>query len=280
MPMLRWDDAKLAAVAEQVAAACRAWHRDWSLHGGPDDGAPVDVEPVSCCADSFAGAGLAVFALDAQDAAGEQVVRAWLGCMPQPGGTRSPELAGLVAARVFGAEPGTDGGDIAAELSQAALAGLIQALRAVLGLADLPGAGDAGLCHATLPREQFGYWSGALRVGLPGFDGLSLFLDAAAVARLTPVQQMAAALARPALTPLTFAAQSHIVDLQARLRGVELSIGQLKSLQVGDVVVLPHSLEEPLQIVTPAGETICQAYLGSDQGHRAIEVLPTRQAAA
>lgn len=273
-PLLNWDDASLAIVAELVAGACRDWQLAWTGKHSLAGTLPPDVEAASCCAAAPGAASAAGIGLGADSADSARAAGAWLAPWPPRPASRFPAPSLVVGAQVMGEAPGAPAGSIAAELSEAAWDDLLRGLRGALGLVAAPAVFDAMDTAAPLPAGMLAPWSGAVRVGLPGFDGISLFLNGAAVARLLPPRQARDRAPKPALTTLLQAAQARVVDLQARLRGVELSIGQLASLQPGDVVILPHALDEPLQLVAATGETVCHAYLGRDGAHRAIEVLP------
>jgi hypothetical protein len=112
---------------------------------------------------------------------------------------------------------------------------------------------------------------------MPGFDGLALFLSGPAVARLHPPKRALAPQAdKAALTPPTAAAASAQVVLKAQLRPVALTLGQIKSLQLGDIVLIPHPLDLPLQVMTDTGTHLCEAYLGQEAAHRSLELLPAQ----
>lgn len=61
--------------------------------------------------------------------------------------------------------------------------------------------------------------------------------------------------------------------LHVELSGVEITLGQIQSLALGDVLLLPHPLTQPLHVVATQGQSICAGYLGQQQGHKAIELV-------
>jgi len=275
-PLLHWDDASLASVADKIADACRAWLREWNWFG---------IAAVTSARDTPAatpwtrtGDELVAFPVHFASDGGDRAMRAWLACPPGRVTSHILQPVRLIGHQVFGHAVSTDPDSIAAEMSQAALDDLVRGLRGVLGVEAVPERFDLAAVATTLPDEAFRLWSGGVRVGLPGFADLALYLDGAAVAGLVPAKQAVPVSAKAPLTPLLDAAREHTVAIQARLHGVELTIGQLKSLQVGDVVVLPHALEEPLQIVASSGSTVCHAYLGRSGSQRALEVVPCHRA--
>ncbi|KQO35431.1 hypothetical protein ASF19_23820 [Acidovorax sp. Leaf84] len=70
------------------------------------------------------------------------------------------------------------------------------------------------------------------------------------------------------------------------MQSLTLSLGQLQSLGVGDIVILSHSLDLPAQLKIDSNEVLgslkeaqplplCQAWLGQLQGNMAVELHPT-----
>lgn len=86
------------------------------------------------------------------------------------------------------------------------------------------------------------------------------------------------------LVSLPQALQNRTVRVTAELAPVTLSLGQLQSLSVGDVVSLSHSLDAPAQLyLTPsdavgpepvASTLLCNAWLGQVNGNMAVELHP------
>jgi hypothetical protein len=88
-----------------------------------------------------------------------------------------------------------------------------------------------------------------------------------------------------ALVPLTDALSQCELTVNVELQPLVLSLGQLQSLAVGDIVVLSHPLDMPAQLNVDAGEMIvptgeaqpeplCQAWLGKSDGNMAVELHP------
>jgi hypothetical protein len=132
---------------------------------------------------------------------------------------------------------------------------------------------DPSSAADTLPPEAFRAWSGGVRVPMPGFDDLALYLAGPTVARMNPPRRSPTSAGKVPLTVLTAAAVRTSVPVTAQLHPVELTLGQIRSLQVGDVVVLPHALEQPLRVVPGHGAVLCEAYLGRSGSHRSLELL-------
>lgn len=125
--------------------------------------------------------------------------------------------------------------------------------------------------------------------GVPGWDG-SLLADFAIghaiwTIRLSPSEVLRLAgppmdderpagpsEAAPSPTPLVLALANSRVTVQVELAPLELTIGELESLRMGDVVVLDHALDEPAVVrsashatratVSPTTDALCSAWLG------------------
>lgn len=87
------------------------------------------------------------------------------------------------------------------------------------------------------------------------------------------------------LSPLKEALSQRSLTVRVELQPLVLSLGQLQSLTVGDIVVLSHPLDMPAQlnvdaseIIVSAGETqpepLCRAWLGQSDGNIAVELHP------
>jgi len=83
------------------------------------------------------------------------------------------------------------------------------------------------------------------------------------------------------LASVASALQGSVLRVQLLMNEVELSVGQLQSLQVDDLIVIPHSIDQPLNVaIEPATSatprlTLCHAHLGTRNGHLAMELLAT-----
>lgn len=272
-PLLHWDGQALAFVAEKVGQALQQWCADWapaSAAGTPQASAWVAAPH------ERSGLALRLHA----DAPAAAQAGAWLVCETIAPGGRIPQAAQLVGRQVYGAGVEGGAGSIAAELCGEALAQLAGALRTVLALDAGPDAGFAPAAVAdTLPHDAFREWAGGVRMPLPGFDGLVLYLSGPAVSRMAPPKRVHAPAGKLPLAPLNHAAEQARLSLSVQLQPVELTLGQITSLQAGDVVVLPHALDRPLQLMS-GGAILCEAYLGQAASQRALELLPPQASSA
>jgi Flagellar motor switch protein len=68
------------------------------------------------------------------------------------------------------------------------------------------------------------------------------------------------------------AAAAQRIAIEAVLGSAEVSLQELTSLTVGDVIVLSEKLGAPSQVVIRGGEPVAKAALGCVDGRRAIQV--------
>ncbi|HEX7640390.1 MAG TPA: FliM/FliN family flagellar motor switch protein, partial [Burkholderiaceae bacterium] len=67
------------------------------------------------------------------------------------------------------------------------------------------------------------------------------------------------------------------VRLQVRLEPVEIDLGSLAALAVGDVLCLTHAVDEPARIVPPSAAAdapvLCHGWLGRRDDRAAVELV-------
>jgi hypothetical protein len=270
-PLLNWDLPALAFVADKVGQAVYQWSTDWAPAAHLTDGAAGAAQAAAWVDGPHHRPSLA-FNLNADASPG--AFGAWLVCENVPDGGPIPQADQLVGRQVYGNGASMDPSSIAAELCRDALAQFVAALRTALAFDSGAMARFDPLSAAgSLPRDAFGPWSGGVRVSLPGFDHMAMYLAGPTVARLNPPRRPPAPESRIPLTSLTAAVAPASVPIMAQLHPVELTLGQIRSLQVGDVVVLPHALEWPLHVVTGNGAVLCEAYLGRVGAQRSLELV-------
>jgi flagellar motor switch/type III secretory pathway protein FliN len=123
-------------------------------------------------------------------------------------------------------------------------------------------------------------WTGAVLLRLAiGKQVLWLALDAAAVDGWLKAgdheQALPATGGTAPLTPLPVALRDAAVDVRVELRTVEVALGDLMTLALGDVIQTQHAIDSPMQILvsTTGGASAalrCHAYLGMRDGARAV----------
>ncbi len=255
-PLRWWSAASIATLSQRLDGCVRAWATRWEA--SIDELAVFNAHEVP----------VGVSAPDAWTpwlghATGLHPW-AWVGNGDEP-----PALG--VARALFGR---TTEGTVAHELAGRAWVEFGDEFARRLGQV----AAAAGPFGAPSPRP----WCGdiALRLQLCGAGSFDLWLrvDGDSAAHLLRDQGRPAARAlRPVDTPVLAAIAARTVTLRVELAPVEVDLGTLQSLRVGDVLTLPHRLEQPLDVRTPdaPAAVACTAYLGSRDGRRAVELIPS-----
>lgn len=243
-PLRAWSLSQVAVIQDACQAVYDTWCREWGLPAGK-----VHVADV-CSASEY---------LD--DGAAEDALLPW-----------------LFGEHPFGAAAG--GHDMASQLCARAW----DAWQVVLA----PLAPPVSSSHA-IPA-----WSGRLVVAFPWGDGAwRRLLEGETVERLLNAQEKRGAsdmtLSSPtkatrqaALVPLNHAMANHPLSVLIQLQPVALSLAQLQSLSLGDVVTLDHRLSAPalvhldatniLQNAVAAEPPLCTAWLGQVNGRMAVEL--------
>lgn len=251
-----WPAAALAAAADRLRQAVDPWAVGWGLSLGSleaanasGDGPRIDAQPLA------AGA-------------------AFLECDGGPAGD-------AMASLLFGAAaPASNRGDrLTDEVSGQAWRELQRAVEAALG--------DAVPAPATALATPA--WSGAIRIefqlqGVGSPLRFSAWLSPARAAAWCALPRPATApgaVARAPLVPVQAVVASRAVRLCVQLSPVELDLGSLQALAVGDVIALPHRLDEPLQVMVDLGDAPsktpwCQAHLAQRGGRLVAELAAAR----
>jgi hypothetical protein len=273
-PLLHWTETELAGMAQRFSRHYEAWGRDWMTRADFWELAPVRVGAVPMMSSSLNGAH-AVLPLHSEHTAAEAgAPHAWIAFPTSAAAARSESLAQLVVRLLFGEPAMGDSDSFAAGVGLAALAGLAAIVQAATGIAEAAVAPAGSALHEELPPQAFHAWAGCVKLSLPGSGGAAIYLNGVAARNLLGAGQGESA-PNPigGLTPIQQAAGATTIGLGVRLNPVELTFGQLKSLQVGDVVILPHAVEEPLRVVTQFDTLLCKAYLGRSGDRRALQVV-------
>lgn len=250
---LRWWSARnLATLSGRLDAACRTWAARWEL--------ALD----------------AVVVLNGHDAAPSS---AWLPWQVAAGAVRPwawtavPDDApgAAIARAMFGRSPE---GSIASDLAQRAWTDLGDDVARLFGhaLPDMPA--------ATFARPHTLPWSGGiaarLRVSAAESADIWLHIDAGSAATLArDLNRPRAAASAPLEASVLGVLANRPFTLRAELAPAVVDIGTLQSLRIGDVLTLPHRLDEPLKLRPDGGttEVACVGYLGARDGRRAVELI-------
>lgn len=265
--LLWWSEASLARASVLAEGVWHRWCADW------------DVEA------NFVSTG------NACEIAAESIALQWQAWTPHlriAFGQHDPVRS--MHALLFG-EPGdlqAETGTVrtlSAEVADAAWGDLKDALGSVF---KHPDASPPGTSQAEPRGARAAFdcrnWSGSIRIRLEATAPERVAIDVSISGALAQVLVDAAhglpSTARCPIVPLAEALQDTQLRLPVELRELEMDLGTLRSLAKGDVIALPHRLNEPLQVrlrsngADRAGSSVlCEAALGARNGHRAIELL-------
>jgi hypothetical protein len=269
-----WSRADLAGLGDRVGAALRRWSLDWGVPVG-------DVRACNACELPAREFGLAQWRPMPDLSAGP----AWIA-------STAEDLPALVERQLFGAsDPAatTAAGSLASEVAAAAAQALRVSLADALQTTTVQHHSSAAVDSRTSPPMRDSRpWSGAVcifaRIGTGQSEGVWLHLSPdCATALCADSKTLRCREPRAAyLTPLDEAIVGVPLRLRFELDAVQLDLGSLQALQLGDVISLPHRLDQPMHAHIgqhPANarardsKPMCHAYLGMRQGRRAVELV-------
>lgn len=268
-PFCWWSAAALARVATPVRQACSDWAVNWGL-------ALSDLQAFNACESGAR-------AVDWQSLAGATLLA---------GGEAGTSACGIALA-LFGPSPSRPGEasgrntGLAAEVGAKAWEALAASLRVALASTE-----PASSALPTSPHAgDLKPWSAAvqLRASFSSPQGAEttvwLHLDPSLARQLGDIPRKATpAPQRPPLVPVAQAVAHRRLGFVVEIAPAELTLGELQTLRVGDVLTLPHALDTPLAVRSlsaagsPPAPAAMHAYLGTRDGHRAIELLRTDHA--
>ena len=275
-PLRWWSEAQLGEAALALEKALRAWEQDWGLqqpHAAQD--------AVRCGMASVGADASASWKPVALDAALEPACDLWWDIAA--GGPRADPVLLLVAALFnTSVEPSPLSAhgavsEMAAEAARAAWSDLWARIAEALAVrvpVTAPAMQADSLATLQPAAALFRPWSGAVVITLHwcAQEMRILLGGGEAAALLAREAPEAAAPAKP-LAPVWHAVAGLASTVRAELAPVELTLGAIKSLRVGDVVELSHTLDRPLVAKTADGGVLCEAFLGKLGERRAIELL-------
>jgi len=272
-PLTWWSDDALAALAGRVDVPWRAWCEQWGIPPGT---------PGARNAQDLASAGDEMHWLAPHAMAGGW---AWLGsaASPPPAAIERALFA-AVAPRAAG-----DAGEaLAAEVAREACVALYRLIANALSTEATCLSSDGPAAPAAPPPNDARPWSGAVCIVMPASDRsvcLCLHLSPDCARALCASDRVLTCREPVAdLAPIDAALSAVPLTLRVELGAVQLDLGSLRALQIGDVVPLPHSLEAPMQVsvlhngppaLPGSAARVCHAHLGARRGHRAIELVST-----
>lgn len=176
------------------------------------------------------------------------------------------EQASNLAAIIF-ASPGGEGtppsiNGLAATVGRQALSALLQRLAAAPGQ---PGVAPARMLSGPSHLLQSGWAAVSLRIEAAQ-GGLDLLVEPAAPQRRAPLRS------QPPLSSAKAALAAQPLTVEARLGEIELELGALRTLAVGDVLRLSKRLDEGADLSVGGRRLPCVGYLAAVEGHVAVEI--------
>ncbi|WP_162878155.1 FliM/FliN family flagellar motor switch protein [Trinickia diaoshuihuensis] len=281
-PVRALRDAAQVALAAAADALLARWCRDWGLA----EQAPSD-EPTVCRhsweASALAPIGDAVWHRVTVDEAAGSIWWSWQAQESRQAIAAVPaDSLDAVQAVLFGGR-GAAGG-LANDAAAAAWADWCDRLARQCGATCSTNAGGAGPDEAQALPELFSQrWTGAVLLRRAIRDRiLWLALDVAAAEGWLHTEGFDAAAgvsgtASP-LTPFAAALRDVPVNVHVELRPVDVALGDLMGLALGDVICTRHAIDAPLQICLTAidggaSASLCHAHLGMRDGARAVVLV-------
>lgn len=253
-PFVLLGAATLACIREAIARVTTAWSVDWI---------PGIVMPSVSCR-----------SIDDTTSAADLSETAWSRRGQAPGlpiwvATAAPEV---VRAWLFET---TNRGDfdravLAGECADRALADFLQRIVELLQLSTVQEGTATGRQDSLSDLAQAG--SGAVIVNVAiGSLGLELLLPGTCVAGFSTTEsEQTRPLAR--VSPVSEGLAAQEVGLKVWLGKVEVTVGMLREISVGDVIRLPAPINDAMDVSTEDGAVLFKSYLGVKEGHLAIEL--------
>jgi len=257
-----WSEAALERASRTLERAWRDWCTRWQLTG-------AQVTAWNACDDA---------------AAGESGTPSWAAGRSLWLSTGSGDVHAALAQVLFN-EDARSGAPIAQALVIDALSELLR------GLGQSGAGNDRSADEASdaPPEAERRRWSGALRARLVALCGdrrvtWHLHCSEPLAGVLCGGTQPLSATGRAPLAETIDAIGARPLTLKVLLDETTVTLGTLQSLHVGDVLPLSHRLDRPLRVV-PAGASpgalpFCDAFLGSRDHRRAVELVPAASASS
>lgn len=192
---------------------------------------------------------------------------------------RPSSFSKLMTLELFGDLPKSAGlGDtpspLVADAIQSILLGLIKAVNA--GLSPNKSNDDEFvLIKQEPPTAEFLEGSGACLVALKiGTFSLQILISAQLSLEFFRAKGTGASRKStlPALENALEQIQTKSVKLYAFLGEAEIDIGTLQTISVGDVIRLDTSVDQPAQLTTESGVSLCNGYLGASENFKSLQL--------
>lgn len=289
-PLRHWKAQQVEAVCADMDRQIAAWASDWAVQAVREQGQDGESVAVVSVIEDWSSEAFAASLWRAWPAQDGSAV--WWSVAPRSRAagqaTRVPQLAVMDAMCGSAGRPVHTTGMIAQQMANEAWGDCQQRLAACFGIAPL--APNQAGCERELPAGLVQPWSGALGLRL-SFAGMHILLvaDPRSMQRWggtrSPVSSAAPAEPRTTLVPIAKAVAPCTAQLSVELAPVDIGLGVLANLRLGDVLRTSHRLETPLRVLVDRvdraadrGELLCEAFLGQQGDLRAVELLtPARQ---
>lgn len=291
-PLRWWSAAQMNALALRAQILLDQWRDDWGLSVGQGEaGQRVKVAPAHLDAVQIDRPWKALFASDTASGVWWTVRPETHGRTHTRSGTKGYELSALELAAaaiqmaLFGVDtnPASHSDPVVASgVGRDAVNDWCARLRHWLGMEEGGAAPSLAQCaQSSLPTELVQPWSGAVLLTVDWYgDSFQLVIDFTHATRLlgpraaTTDGVTAERGSESLLTPVLSALSAEPLSMTIELNPIELDLGTLTSLQVGDVIRIPHALETPLLVRADDGALLYQAFLGRLDDQKAIELFP------
>lgn len=296
-PLRYWSQAQRCVLATQFLRLLESWRSDWFCVEGRADDPPhvavLEADGTWSCAregtvywsiEAPAGSERA-FAEPARDdpnasdvsggmAVAVRIAAAHMFFLASPSASSTKGLAGAFNLPSHG---------LAMALAGSAVADWMTRLRGMFKVEALE---DRDALAGALSETRAHAWSGALRISADwcGY-GWAVDVPYGVVRTLLSVSSSAQKPRTSGLrasqtekSRLDAVLADRQVELRIMLNDVQLNLGQLQGLSVGDVVPLKHALDVPARVFDFHGSAVCDAWLGQSAGRMAVELVPSATA--
>jgi hypothetical protein len=272
-----WSSQQLDALSGMVAREFSSWMQAWAISDNSDP------KKEAWCANIGAG-NMSVIDLDCwyplhqENARSSE--RAWL-CLASAAadaiGAKSPP-SWLLRRALFDDAGKADvfslsqaKTDIAGEIADAAWRDLIARMRNLL---KMPEVSALAISAAAIPADDCKRWNGAVQIELPWCDAIMfMHLNSVCVEAIAPARAPAPSVpAHEPFVQLMHALGNQVLSVSAEMSSIDISIGDLQSLRVNDVVLFNHRLDEPVSIRIKEGGNFAHGFLGKSRGNWAVEL--------
>jgi hypothetical protein len=256
-PLLVLGERRRAAVLARLRDGARRWRESWAPGAGESFEAQCETPAPGGFGGAVAAATTSIWSIER---AGQRIAVLLL---PHSTFAWCVQESGALATET-GAEPAA--GSIADQIEREVAESL---------LAQLCADGDAPLVARRAAADTLGEWSRetrawSLQVRSGTSRSFTLLLDAAHVESLAPARGVGKG---PAPRPRREAIGESALALRAIVGDASMSVSDLASLAIDDVLVLDHRLAEPVTLVARAtGAPVAAGNLGRTGARRAIKV--------